>query len=106
MWKLPRERTCRSNESFLSTAAVQYQQIGKLKCRHAACAGQGEVLIARTTTQQVLLEMQKTREAVASQDLAHRGKLQQELKIQLWKRIARLQSAAGSSCSDAELAWP
>lgn len=73
--KLPRKRPCNSNESFVSTTGVRYQQIGKPKRRPAACAGHGEVLIGRTTMQQVLLEMQKTREAVAGQDLARRGKL-------------------------------
>lgn len=73
--KLPRKRPCSSNESFVSTTGVWYQQIGKPKCRQAACAGHGEVLIGRSTMQQVLLEMQKTREAVGSQDLARRGKL-------------------------------
>lgn len=46
MWKLPRKRTCSSNESFVSTTSVRYQQIGKPKCRHTACAGRGEVLSA------------------------------------------------------------
>lgn len=100
-WKLPRKRMCSSNQSFISTTGVWCQQIGKPKCRHAARAGQREVLTHRTTMQQVL-EMQKAKEAVASLDLVCRGKLQQELKIQLWKRNTRLHSAAGSSCLDAE----
>lgn len=105
MWKLPRKRMCSSNQSFISTTGVWHQQIGKPKCRHAACAEQGVVLTHRTTMQQVL-EMQKAREAVASLDLACRGKLQKELKTQLWKRNTRLHSAAGSSCLEAELAQP
>lgn len=63
-------------------------------------------MIGRTDAQQVLLEMQEAREAVASQNFAHRGKLQQELKTQLWRRITRLESVAGSSCLDAYLAQP
>lgn len=64
MWKLPRKRECGGNESFISTTGVQYPQLGTPVCG------------------QVLLEMQKTREAVASKHVACRGKLLQELKIQ------------------------
>lgn len=48
---------------------MRYQQVGKLKCRHAARVGQGGVSISRTTAQQLLLEMQKSRAAAASQIL-------------------------------------
>lgn len=78
MWKLPSKRMCSSSINFGSTPGERYQQTEEPKC-----TGQGEVLLGRATAQQVLLEMQKSREVVASQDIASKGKLQQELKIQL-----------------------